>query len=398
MKKCFITYAKRTPLGRLRGDLSSVRVDDMMASLIKDFLKQDNFDPKEINDVIVGCANQAGEDNRNLARMASLLGGLPHTVPGVTINRLCASGLDSVIDAVGRISMGLADCLLVGGAESMTRAPLVISKSPLPFGGNAQLFDTTFGWRFPNTRMKKLFPLYSMGETAEEVATKYSISRQRQDAFALGSHQKAVHAQKQKVFKEEILPLDIVEKKQTRKVDRDEGPREDTSLDKLSKLQPVFRERGTVTAGNSSSMNDGAALLLVVSESFQEQYDLPVLAEITGAGLAGVHPNIMGIGPVPAVKKLLKCYGKKIDDFDAIELNEAFAAQALACIDELQLDEKKINIRGGAISLGHPLGCSGARIVTTLIYILNHNNFKEGLATMCVGVGQGVALSLRRPI
>ncbi len=396
MKKCLIVYAKRTPIGKLGGVLSSVRIDDMMAHLIKDFLTKKFFDPQEIDDVIVGCANQAGEDNRNLARMSSLLAGLPYSVPGVTINRLCGSSLDGVIDAVGRISMGLADCVLVGGAESMTRAPLVISKSSRPFGRDAQMFDTTFGWRFSNEKMKERFPLYSMGETAEEVATTYHISRRRQDVFALDSHQKAVKAQREGAFSDEILPIEVSEKKRCITIDKDEGPREDTDLEKLSQLRPVFRKEGTVTAGNSSTMNDGAALLVVVSENFLKRHSLVGFAEITGAGLGGVHPNLMGLGPVSAVKKLLKRYKKRLDNFDAIELNEAFAAQALACLDDLKLDEQKVNLRGGAISLGHPLGQSGARILTTLIYILQHKNLREGLATMCVGVGQGAALSIRR--
>ena len=391
-----IVYAKRTPIGKLGGVLSSVRVDDMMAYLIRDFLAKGLFDPQDVDDVIVGCANQAGEDNRNLARMSSLLAGLPYSVPGMTINRLCGSSLDGVIDAVGRISMGLADCVLVGGAESMTRAPLVISKSSRPFGRDAQMFDTTFGWRFPNDKMKTIFPLYSMGETAEEVAVQYNISRKRQDEFALASHQKAVKAQREKAFVDEILPIEVFKKKQRITVERDEGPREDTSLEKLSALKPVFKKEGTVTAGNSSTMNDGAALVVVVSEDFLKRHSLRGLAEITGAGLGGVHPNLMGLGPVSAVKKLLKRYRKNPDDFDAIELNEAFAAQALACLNDLKFDEKKVNCRGGAISLGHPLGQSGARILTTLIYILQHKNLREGLATMCVGVGQGVALSIRR--
>ena len=398
MKKCLIVYAKRTPIGKLGGVLSSVRVDDMMAYLIKDFLEQNLFDPQDIDDVIVGCANQAGEDNRNLARMSSLLAGLPYSVPGMTINRLCGSSLDGVIDAIGRISMGMADCILVGGAESMTRAPFVISKSSRPFGRDSQMFDTTFGWRFPNDKMKNFFPLYSMGETAEEVAVKYNISRKKQDEFALASHQKAVKAQKEKAFADEILPIEISEKKQRITIERDEGPREDTNLEKLAALKPVFRKGGTVTAGNSSTMNDGAALVVVVSEDFLKRRSLRGLADITGAGLGGVHPNLMGIGPVPAVKNLLKRYGKNLDDFDAIELNEAFAAQTLACLQDLELDETKVNLRGGAISLGHPLGQSGARILTTLIYILQHKNLREGLATMCIGVGQGVALSIRRPL
>ena len=397
MRKSFIVYAKRTPVGKIGGVLSRVRVDDMAALLIGDCMKTLAFDPNEIDDVILGCANQAGEDNRNLARMAVLLGGLPEGVPGVTLNRLCGSGLDAVIDAVGRISMGLGDCFLAGGAESMTRAPWVVSKGSSPFGRDSRMYDTTFGWRFPNPKMKDLFPLYSMGETAEEINKDYTIPRSRQDAFALLSHQRALRAWNGGDFDDEVVAVAVVgPKKADVLVDRDEGLREDTSLEKLAALKPVFREGGTVTAGNSSSMNDGAALVAVVSGDFLARHRLEALAEITGAGVGGLHPNRMGLGPVGATKNLLARYGKKMDDFGAVELNEAFAVQSLACMDELELDERRVNLNGGAIAIGHPLGCSGARILTTLVHILRKKHLEEGLATMCVGVGQGVALSIRR--
>ncbi len=398
MQDTFIVYAKRTPIGKIGGSLSQVRPDDMMACLFKDLKSNISFDPLEIDDVIVGCANQAGEDNRNVARMASVLAGFPYEVPGVTLNRLCASSLDATIDAWSRISTGLADCIVVGGVESMTRAPLVISKASHAYGRDQKMYDSSFGWRFPNKKMEAMFPLMSMGQTAEEVVDKLKISRQEQDQFALSSHQKAVDAQTKNLFEDEIVPISVIKsKKETIEVSKDEGPRGDTSLEKLANLKPVFRNNGTITAGNASSMNDGAACLLLVSENFMKKNNLTPLARITGAGIRGIHPNIMGLGPVEATKRLCTKFGKKVSDFDVMELNEAFAAQVLGCVKELDLDLDKINLRGGAISLGHPLGCSGARILTTLLHIMkSESRFKNGLATMCVGVGQGVALSLEK--
>ncbi len=399
MKPCYLIHAKRTPVGKWGGGLASTRIDDLLGLLLRDFVESHPFDPLLIDDVVVGCANQAGEDNRNLARMALLLAGLPHQVPGTTINRLCASSLDALIDACGRIHLGLADCVLVGGAEGMTRSPWVLSKSARPFGRDSQLYDTTFGWRFPNPKMEASFPLYSMGETAENVATKLNISREEQDLFALQSHQKALRAQEAGEFDREILPVTLPLKRGEEKAqlfERDEGPRRDTDLAKLSRLPPVFREGGSVTAGNSSSINDGAALLAVVSEHFLTRHQLTPLLEITGFGVRGVHPNLMGLGPVEAIRLLCQKYRHKIEDFDVIELNEAFAAQMLGCLGQLGLDGAKVNLRGGAIALGHPLGCSGARILTTLAHIMLDNpKLKCGLASMCVGVGQGVAVSVR---
>lgn len=396
MKSVYIIHAKRTPIGRLGGKLSHVRVDDMLANLFKDFKNSFDFDMSEIDDVIAGCANQAGEGNRNLARMSSLLAGLPYEVPGVTLNRLCASSLDSVIDGWARIQSGMADCILVGGAESMTRAPFVMSKGSTPFGRDSQLFDTTFGWRFPNAKMKELFPLLGMGETAEEVAAKHLITREQQDLFALNSHKKAVTAWSEGRFDDEVVPVEVNLRKNSFIFDKDECPREDTSLEKMGKLRAVFKKDGSVTAGNSSPMNDGAASIALVSEEFLKRHNLTPLVEITGAAVRGIHPNVMGLGPVESTKVLMKKFGKKISDFDAIELNEAFAAQSIGCIKELELDESKINLNGGAIAIGHPLGGSGARILTTLTHIMNKDkNLKEGLASMCVGVGQGVSLSVR---
>lgn len=397
MKDAYIVHAKRTPIGRIGGLLSPVRVDDMMALLLKDYADSINFDPKEIDDVIVGCANQAGEDNRNVARMASVLAGLPYEVPGVTLNRLCGSSLDAIISACGRISLGMADCLLVGGAESMTRAPLVISKGSTPFGRDSKMYDTTFGWRFPNPKMEAMFPLYSMGETAENVAEQYKISREEQDAFALGSHQKALQAMNSGAFNDEILPVHVSLRKKEYTVEKDEGPRADTDLEKLAKLKPVFRKGGTVTAGNASSMNDGASLVVVVSEDFLKRHKLTPIAKITGMGIRGVHPDVMGLGPIEATKTLCQKYGFKAKDFDVVELNEAFAAQSLACMRDLEIPAEKVNLHGGAIALGHPLGCSGARIMTTLLGVMKtKESYKSGLATMCIGVGQGVAVSVEK--
>ena len=398
MKKTYLVYAKRTPMGKIGGSLSHVRVDDMLAGLFKDIKEWASFDLNLIDDVIVGCANQAGEDNRNLARMASTLAGLPFEVPATTINRLCGSSLDAVMGAVGRINAGFGECFVIGGAESMTRAPLVISKGSTPFGRDSKMYDTTFGWRFPNPKMKELFPLYGMGETAEEVAEQYKISREDQDSFALNSHLKACKAQESGAFDDEILPVEVKLRKSSHMVEKDEGPRAETSLEKLSKLRAVFRKEGSVTAGNASTMNDGASAVVVVSEDFLKEHNLTPLVEITGAAVRGVHPNVMGLGPIEATKKLCKDFNLKVSDFDVVELNEAFAAQSLACIRELGLNEKQVNLNGGAIALGHPLGCSGARILTTLTHIMQKDqSLKQGLATMCIGVGQGIALSVKRP-
>lgn len=396
MKNTYIVHATRTPIGKFCGMLATVRPDDLLATLFSDFRKKATFDLKEIDDIIVGCANQAGEDNRNIARMSAVLAGIPYEVPAVTVNRLCGSSLDAVIDAASRISSGMADCILVGGVESMTRGPFVISKASTPFGRDAQMFDSSFGWRFENPKMKEMFPLMSMGETAEEVAVLKNISRADQDAFALASHQKAVAAWEAGKFNNEIVPVEVKSKKETKLITRDEGPRADTTLEALAKLPTVFKKNGTVTPGNASPLNDGASCVLIVSESFLKKHNLTPMVEITGGGLAGLHPNIMGLGPVFATQKLCQRFGKKVSDFDVIELNEAFAAQSLACVRELEIDPAKVNLRGGAIALGHPLGSSGARILTTLTHIMRENKgLKEGLASMCIGVGQGVSLSVR---
>ena len=394
MKKAYVVYAKRTPIGKLAGTLASVRVDDMLAHVLKDIKNNLTFDPLLIDDVIIGCANQAGEDNRNLARMSLLLAGLPMAIPGTTINRLCGSSLDAIIDGWGRINSNLADCLIIGGAESMTRAPYVLSKPDSAYDRTQKMYDSTFGWRFQNPAMEKIFPLLGMGETAEEVAELYKITREEQDKFALNSHLKTIAAIKRGDFINQILPYEIINKKETITISADECPRESTTLEALAKLSPVFKNNGTVTAGNSSPMNDGASAIMLVSEEFLKTHNLKPIMSINGAGVRGVHPSTMGLGPIEAVKVLLKKYNKKISDYDAIELNEAFAAQAIGCIKGLEIDPSKVNLNGGAIAIGHPLGCSGTRITTSLAHIMQNNKMiKQGLVTMCIGVGQGVAVS-----
>jgi acetyl-CoA acyltransferase len=396
MKKIsYLIHARRTPIGSFGGVLSGLRVDDMLAELFKDFAKTSPFDLKEIDDTIIGCANQAGEDNRNLARMSLMLAGYPFEVPGTTINRLCGSSLDAVIDAHARIQAGLGDCFIAGGAESMSRAPYVMSKANSGFDRAQKMWDTSIGWRFENPKMAQLFPLIGMGETAEEVQKLYNITREAQDQFALNSHQKAVAAQARGEFKNEILPLTLESKKGSTIVDTDEGPRADTSLEKLTKLKAAFRKDGTVTAGNSSSINDGASMVVVCSEEFVKRHNLKPLAMVTGGAVHGLHPNTMGLGPIGAAKKLSQKFGYKLSDFDVVELNEAFAVQALACLKELELDPARVNMNGGSIALGHPLGCSGTRILTTMVHQMQKMpSLKKGLAAMCIGVGQGIALSV----
>jgi acetyl-CoA acyltransferase len=396
MKKIsYLIHARRTPIGSFGGVLSGMRIDDMLAELFKDFASTSKFDLKEIDDTIIGCANQAGEDNRNIARMSLLLAGFPFEVPGTTINRLCGSSLDAVMDAHARIQASLGDCFITGGAESMSRAPYVLSKAQNGFDRTQKMWDTSIGWRFENSKMANLFPLLGMGETAEEVQKLHNISREDQDKFALASHQKAVAAQERGEFKNEILPLTLESKKGSTVISQDEGPRADTSLEKLAKLKAAFKKDGTVTAGNSSSINDGASMVVVCSEEFLKRHNLKPLAMVTGGAVHGLHPNVMGLGPVGAIKKLSAKFGYKISDFDAIELNEAFAVQALGCMKELELDPSKVNRNGGSIALGHPLGCSGTRILTTLVHQMQKNpGYKKGLASMCIGVGQGIALSV----
>ncbi|MEW2161752.1 thiolase family protein [Streptomyces sp. NPDC007084] len=394
MRPVHFAAARRTPIGKLRGALSSVRPDDLAAGVIRGLVAEvPTLDPARVDDVYWGAANQAGEDNRNVARMAALLAGLPDSVPGATVNRLCASGLEAVTTAARAIASGEADIVLAGGSESMSRAPFVLPRPDEALPHRIETVDTRLGWRLVNPAMKELHGLLSMGETAEEVAERYDVSRERQDAFALRSHQRAADARKNGYFDAELLP---VERPDGVVVDRDESVREDTSLDKLSRLKPVFRAGGTVTAGNASPMNDGAAGVLLVSEEVLNELHLESLGRYVAGASAGVDPDVMGIGPVPATQKALARVGWSVGDIAEAEFNEAFAAQALACVDRLGIDPDLVNPTGGAIALGHPLGCSGARILTTLLHRMRRTGAARGLATMCVGVGQGSAVLIER--
>lgn len=392
-RNAVIVNALRTPIGRYGGILKDVRPDDLGAIVIKTLVERIGLDPSLIDDVMWGCANQAGEDNRNVGRMSALLAGLPHSVPANTVNRLCGSSLDAIIQASRAIWSGDADIIIAGGVESMSRAPYSVAKNQSGTFGNVTAFDTALGWRYPNPKMQKMFPLESMGETAENVAEKYKIERREQDEFALASHQKAADAQTKGRFSDEIIPVEISSKKgQATLLDKDEGPRAESSLEKLQTLEPVFRKGGTVTAGNSSSLNDGAAGVMVMSETKAHALGLKPIARIISTGIAGIDPRYMGIGPVPASQKALQKATLTMNAIDLVELNEAFAAQSIAVIRDLNIPADKLNPNGGAIAIGHPLGCSGARITTTLIYELRRRNLRYGLATMCIGVGQGVAL------
>lgn len=392
-RQAVITHALRTPIGKYGGMLKDVRPDDLGAAVIKALVSRSGIDPALIDDVMWGCANQAGEDNRNVGRMSTLLAGLPHRVPATTINRLCGSSLDAIIHASRAIWSGDAEVLIAGGVESMSRAPYSLAKNQAGSFGNVTAFDTALGWRYPNRAMERLFPLESMGETAENLAERYSIPREEQDAFAFHSHMKAIAAQTKGRFAGEILPIEIPSRKGAPVVvAADEQPRADTSPEKLATLQPAFRAGGTVTAGNSSSLNDGAAGVLIMSDEAANRYGIEPMARVVSTGIAGVDPRIMGIGPVPATQMALQKAGLSIQEIDIVELNEAFAAQALAVLREITIDTAKLNPNGGAIALGHPLGCSGARIMTTLVHEMQRRKVRYGLATMCIGVGQGVAV------
>lgn len=396
MKTIYVIDAVRTPIGKYGGKLASVRPDDLLAHVIRALVERNkNIDVNAIEEVIAGCANQAGEDNRNVARMSLLLAGLPVTVAGTTVNRLCASGLTAIMDASRALAHGDGIMYIAGGVESMTRAPFVMAKQAEAWSRNAEVFDTTIGWRFINKTLAALYHPYSMGETAENVAKQWNISREEQDRFALSSQEKYFAALKEGKWKDEILPVEVSEKKQTFTVDTDEHPRE-TTLEKLASLKPAFSKEGTVTAGNSSGINDGSAALLLASEQAVKQFNLTPMARVVSMAAAGVDAAIMGIGPVPATQKALKRAGLSIKDIGLVELNEAFAAQSLACVHDLEIDESIVNVNGGAIALGHPLGCSGARISTTLLYEMRRKNVQYGLATMCVGVGQGAAVIYER--
>ncbi len=394
-----ICDAVRTPVGRYGGALAAVRPDDLAAHVIRTLAERNpGLDPGAIDDVLLGAANQAGEDNRNVARMAALLAGLPETVPGGTVNRLCGSGLMAVNLAAQAIAAGEGECFIAGGVESMSRAPFVLAKAEGPYSRKAEIYDTTIGWRFTNPRLAAAYPPYSMGETAENVAERYRISRQEQDRFALASQEKAARAIEAGRLAEEITPVSVPQRRgEPLRVERDEHPRPDMTLERLAALKPVFREGGTVTAGNSSGVNDGAAALLVLAEARARAWGLRPRARILATAVAGVDPAVMGIGPVPATRKALERAGLAVADLDLVELNEAFAAQSIACIRDLGLDPERVNVNGGAIALGHPLGCSGARILTTLLYELARRPAARlGLATMCIGVGQGIATVIER--
>lgn len=396
MKTACVVDILRTPIGKYGGALSSVRPDDLLAHTLRELLKRNpGVSPQEIEDVIAGAANQAGEDNRNVARMALLLAGLPETVAGVTVNRLCASGLQAIMNASQAIGAGLGNVFIAAGVESMSRAPYVMAKPDEAFSRKTEVYDTTLGWRFTNRVLAKMYHPYSMGETAENVAEKWSISRREQDAFALQSQQRFAQAEMASKFSTERIAVPVTRGKETTTVTADEFPRE-TSLEKLGALKPAFKEGGTVTAGNSSGINDGAAAALVVEESFANKTGLRPIARIVSMAVAGVNPAYMGIGPVPATKKALDRAGLTVKDLGLVELNEAFASQSLACIRDLDLDPEKVNVNGGAIAIGHPLGCSGVRISATLIHEMQRRNVRYGLATMCIGVGQGAAVIYER--
>ena len=391
MNDCYIIDAVRTPIGNYGGKLSSIRPDDLLAHVITALLNRNPVDVNEIEDIIAGDANQAGEDNRNVARMAALIAGLPVTVAGCTVNRLCASGLDSIMHAARAIMCGEGMLYIAGGVESMTRAPFVMLKSEGAFNRKPEMVDSTIGWRFTNKALAQMYYPYSMGETAENVAKQFNISREQQDEFALASQQKYFQALKENKWEDEIVAVEMIHDRLITWFSQDEHPRE-TSLEKLAALKPAFAKDGTVTAGNSSGINDGAAALLLASEEAVKTFNLTPLAKIKSMAVAGVDPAIMGIGPVPATQKALIRASLNTSDLDLIELNEAFAAQSLACINELELDINKVNVNGGSIAIGHPLGCSGSRITTTLLHEMKRRNLKYGLATMCVGVGQGAAI------
>lgn len=397
MRDVVVVDAVRTPFGRYGGALRDVRPDDLAATVLAALVRRTGIPPARIDDVVLGCANQAGEDNRNVARMAALLAGLPVEVPGQTVNRLCGSGLQAAVTAYHAIRCGEGDLMLAGGVESMTRAPFVVAKAAEPWSRRFEVYDTTLGWRFTNPRLAEMYPPYSMGETAENVAERYGISREEQDRYALLSQQRAARALAEGRFRDEIVPVVVPQGSgEPLVVDRDEPPRPQTTLDALSRLRPAFRSGGTVTAGNSSGINDGAAAVLLAEAGVARELGLRPLARVVATAVAGVDPAVMGIGPVPAVRKALARAGLRVADLDLVELNEAFASQVLACVRELGLDLERVNVNGGAIALGHPLGASGARLLGHLCWEMQRREARYGLATMCIGVGQGIAAVVER--
>ncbi len=392
MRRAAIVTALRTPIGRYGGALSAVRPDDLAALVIRSVVERSGINSARIDDIYFGAANQAGEDNRNVARMAALLAELPESIPGSTVNRLCASSLDAINICARMIEANHGDIMIAGGVESMSRAPFVVAKGTTAFSRTAEMYDTTIGWRFTNPRLAQMHQPFSMGETAENVAQRYELTRLEQDEFAVTSQARCATAVRAGRFLDEIVAVPVPQRKGDPViVEKDEHPRPDTTLEALGKLRPAFARDGTVTAGNASGVNDGAAALLLVEEELAREQGFEILAIVGPSASAGVTPDMMGLGPIPATRKALDRAGLTVDDLDVIELNEAFASQSLVCLRELGLDPEKVNPNGGAIALGHPLGCSGARIATTLIHEMNRGNAKRGLATMCVGVGQGVA-------
>jgi 3-oxoadipyl-CoA thiolase len=393
LRPVFVAAAVRTPIGRYGGGLATVRPDDLAAHVVRAVLERVPGAADRVDHVVFGATNQAGEDNRNVGRMAALLAGLPYEVPAVTVNRLCGSGLEALADAARRIAVGESECVIAGGVESMTRAPFSMPKASSAFDRNPPpVYDTTIGWRYPNPKLAERFALQSMGETAENVAEKYGISREDQDAFALASHQRAAAAWERGEFEAEIARVTVPQPKgEPAVVSRDESVRKDASIEALAKLKPVFKKSGTVTAGNSSPINDGAAALLVCSEEAVKALGGAPLGRVVASATAALHPNFMGEGPIPAVRALLARTGRAIRDIDLFELNEAFAAQALACVRGLEIDPAKVNVQGGAIAIGHPIGCSGARIAGTLLHAMARRGAARGVAALCIGVGQGIA-------
>jgi 3-oxoadipyl-CoA thiolase len=401
MREAWIVSAVRTPVGRYGGALARVRPDDLAATAIKAAVGRSGVEPSQIEDVILGAANQAGEDNRNVARMAALLAGLPIETAGQTVNRLCGSGLQAINSAAHAIMAGDGDVFVAGGVESMTRAPYVMAKPEAAYErGPRELYDTTLGWRFTNPRLAEMHYPHSMGETGENVAERCGVSREEQDDFALRSHQRAVAAIESGRFQNQIVPVMVPQPKGAKGeptlIDRDEHPRPDTSHEALARLRPAFREGGTVTAGNSSGINDGASATIIVDADFARKHDLKPMARVVSTAVAGVDPSVMGLGPIPATRKALARAGLNVNDLDLIELNEAFASQSIVCMRELALDPEKVNVNGGAIAIGHPLGMSGARLITMLAHELNQRGERYGLATMCIGVGQGIATIIER--
>ncbi len=396
MREAVVIDAVRTPIGRYGGILSSVRPDDLAALVVGELIKRTQIDAERVEDVFFGAANQSGEDNRNVARMAALLAGLPTSVAGTTVNRLCGSSLQAINSAAQAIACDCADVIIAGGVESMTRAPFVQLKAERAFGRTPEIYDTTIGWRMVNPRLAKMYPPISLGETAENVAAQYGISREEQDRFAFGSQQKTKAAVENAAFLDEVVPVQVQDGSVAHEVTLDEHPRPQVTLEDLAELKAAFRKGGTVTAGNSSGINDGAAALLLCEASVAGQLGLQPMARVVTSAVAGVDPSLMGLGPVPATKKALARANLRMDDIDLVELNEAFAAQSIACMRDLEIDPAKTNVWGGAIALGHPLGCSGARLATTLLHELRRRDGRYGLATMCIGVGQGITTIFER--